>query len=348
MSGSGLAGEGGSTGVNRSFDTSDTILPPGESTGVIESAIEQVGMEAAETMASTSGSQNGEPRARRSRDPYGRSRRDRGERSEQRDDAGQQAEPAEIEAPSQGGIFDSFRAPQSSAANRSEMSDAGTGGLQSDHAARPDTGNPASASHDETSRNSSSARQPREQRAPRPPRGEQYAEVRETANQPQAGAPTPRPVNDQEWRQPREVNHAPSEPHDHALDRPANSATARIDNPMPTATAAIGAPAAARAALAESPERPEPAPSGGPAFTLPVERLEQIADRSGLQWVNSDSAKVQAAQQAASSEPTAARIPRERPVVAAPVAEPLVLVETKRDLESMKLPFEKTQQPPAA
>jgi ribonuclease E len=347
MDGSGLAGEGGSTGVNRPVDSADTFLPPGESAGLVDAAIEQAGMEAAESMASSSGSQTGEPRARRSRDPYGRSRRDRGDRSEQRDDAESNAGPAEIEAPVQGGIFDAFRAPANSAtASRDESFDARNAAVQLDSAARPDTVTSASTGDEQGSGSSSGTRQPREPRSPRQQsRGDQQGNARDTVNQSQSGPERSETENGREWRQPREENRAPRE-RDLALNGQANAApTPAVAEVSP---AAIGAPAPARAAATDSPKRPEPTPAAGPAFALPVETLEQMAQRSGLQWVNSDSAKVQAAQQAASSEPRAPRVPRERPVITAPVAEPLVLVETKRDLAAMNLPFEKNQEPPAA
>jgi ribonuclease E len=68
--------------------------------------------------------------------------------------------------------------------------------------------------------------------------------------------------------------------------------------------------------------------------------LAQVASASGLQWVNSNTSKIAETQAAMAAEPRPAHVPRERaPVVAAPVS-PLVLVETKRDLRNMTLPFE--------
>ena len=65
-----------------------------------------------------------------------------------------------------------------------------------------------------------------------------------------------------------------------------------------------------------------------------------VAESAGLQWVNSDAAKIEAAQaaMAAAAEPT--RAPRDIPPVAAVDDGPLVLVETKKDLSQVKLPFE--------
>ena len=78
------------------------------------------------------------------------------------------------------------------------------------------------------------------------------------------------------------------------------------------------------------------------SFTLPVSELAQIAAASGLQWVNSDADKVAAVQAAIAAEPQPVRIPRERPPVVVIDEGPLVLVETRKDLSDMVLPFEQT------
>ena len=64
-----------------------------------------------------------------------------------------------------------------------------------------------------------------------------------------------------------------------------------------------------------------------------------------MQWVSSDSAKIAAVQAAIAAEPKPVHVPRVRPEPVSIDAGPLVLVETKRDLRNMTLPFE---QPPAA
>lgn len=81
------------------------------------------------------------------------------------------------------------------------------------------------------------------------------------------------------------------------------------------------------------------------SFALPTDALLDVAQSSGLQWINSDSDKVAAVQAAIDAEPKPIHVPRERPVPASIDTGPLVLVETKRDLRNMTLPFE---QPPAA
>ncbi len=74
-------------------------------------------------------------------------------------------------------------------------------------------------------------------------------------------------------------------------------------------------------------------------YTLPVESLQQVAQNSGLVWVNSDSAKVAAVQAAIAAEPQPVRVPRERPPVVVVSEGPLVLVETRKDLNTLQVPF---------
>ena len=78
-------------------------------------------------------------------------------------------------------------------------------------------------------------------------------------------------------------------------------------------------------------------------FALPLVELAQVAQSSGLSWVNSNAEKIATVQAAIAAEPKAIRVPRERPVVAQMDDGPLVLVETKRDLRNMTLPFEALQ-----
>lgn len=68
-----------------------------------------------------------------------------------------------------------------------------------------------------------------------------------------------------------------------------------------------------------------------------------MAQAAGLEWVNSDAAKVGAVQSAMAAEPAPARVPRERKPAAMADEGPLVLVETRKDLSQVKLPFETAQ-----
>ncbi|MDA8454563.1 Rne/Rng family ribonuclease [Acidovorax sp. GBBC 3334] len=130
--------------------------------------------------------------------------------------------------------------------------------------------------------------------------------------------------------------------------------------PAPAPAVPVAVAPAAQAAIAPAPAAvaapaPAPAPAAVPAqglprvqaFTLPVDDLNRIAEHSGLQWVNSDAGKIAAAQAAIAAEPRPAHVPRERPPVVVLDEGPLVLVETRRDLRDLKLPFEQ-QQPPSS
>jgi ribonuclease E len=75
---------------------------------------------------------------------------------------------------------------------------------------------------------------------------------------------------------------------------------------------------------------------------LPLQDLVQVAQSSGLQWVNSDAAKIAEAKAAIAAEVKPVHVPRERPPLVAADEGPLVLVETKRDLGAVKLPFEQS------
>ncbi len=116
----------------------------------------------------------------------------------------------------------------------------------------------------------------------------------------------------------------------------------------PAAVAAPGPAADAPVAAA-----PEPAPAAAPApvalraqpFVLPLDDLQRLAEASGLQWVNSDGDKIRAAQAAMAAEPTAIRVPRERKPLVLVDEGPLVLVETRKDLSQLKLPFENAAPP---
>ena len=80
------------------------------------------------------------------------------------------------------------------------------------------------------------------------------------------------------------------------------------------------------------------------AYELPIASLQELAAASGLQWINSDAEKIAAVQAAIAAEPKPVRIPRERPPVVVLNEGPLILVETRKDLSAMQLPFEKEEQ----
>jgi len=75
------------------------------------------------------------------------------------------------------------------------------------------------------------------------------------------------------------------------------------------------------------------------SYALPLDSLQQVAQTSGLVWVNSDADKIAAVQAAIAAEPKPVHVPRERPPAVVVNEGPLVLVETRKDLKNMNLPF---------
>jgi ribonuclease E len=78
------------------------------------------------------------------------------------------------------------------------------------------------------------------------------------------------------------------------------------------------------------------------SYDLPVAQLHDVAQSSGLQWVNSNPERVAQIQAAIAAEPRPVHIPRERPAPVVLDEGPLILVETKRDLGQLHMPFENT------
>jgi ribonuclease E len=136
---------------------------------------------------------------------------------------------------------------------------------------------------------------------------------------------------------------------------PAADATPAAAAPAAAAPAALAdeplAPAAVVPEAAPAPTTPQPAlpvaaATGMPKlqpFVLPMAELAEVAQNSGLAWINSDAEKIAAVQAAIAAEPKGIHVPRERPAVVNIDAGPLILVETRRDLSTIVLPFESRQ-----
>ncbi|MFT3817602.1 MAG: Rne/Rng family ribonuclease [Rubrivivax sp.] len=124
---------------------------------------------------------------------------------------------------------------------------------------------------------------------------------------------------------------------------PSNGDGAEAEAGEPAATAAPAAYQPEAVAIPAAPIAPPPAPPAPPVvepYDLPIEQLRELAAGVGLEWVNSDADKIRAAQEAMAAEPQPVRVPRvPRPVVIVDEG-PLVLVETRKDLSQLKLPFE--------
>ncbi|TAH13380.1 MAG: Rne/Rng family ribonuclease [Curvibacter sp.] len=143
-------------------------------------------------------------------------------------------------------------------------------------------------------------------------------------------------------RQERGERAAPQQQAEEAMQ---DSASDTVDK-APAVAAVSVAPVANPAPAAAPTHMPPPAVTGTmpkvAGYTLPTESLQQVAQDSGLQWVNSNPEKIAAVQAAIAAEPKPMHVPRERPAPVAISTGPLVLVETRRDLRDMRLPFEET------
>jgi ribonuclease E len=114
-------------------------------------------------------------------------------------------------------------------------------------------------------------------------------------------------------------------------------------SPMQAPDAVLSAPPAAeRAAPGPAAAAPVPAPARAAAqpYHLPVETLATMVQAAGLEWVQSDAARISAVQAVMAAEPAPARVPREPRRQVLVDEGPLVLVETRKDLAQMKLPFD--------
>ena len=116
-----------------------------------------------------------------------------------------------------------------------------------------------------------------------------------------------------------------------------------IVKPSPVAATAPVREPRQPAAVAAPVESPKAATGGLPKvapYALPLEAMNEVAAASGLQWVNSNADRVAQVQAAIAAEPKPIHVPREvQPVVLVDEG-PLVLVETRKDLSDVKLPFE--------
>jgi ribonuclease E len=116
-------------------------------------------------------------------------------------------------------------------------------------------------------------------------------------------------------------------------DRPTDDA-ANTSTTMAQPTAASSAP------LATASRRAMPQIGH---YDLPLQDLNALAHQSGLEWVNSNPERVAQVQAAIAAEPRPIHVPRERPPIVVVDEGPLILVETRKDLRQMAMPFD----PPA-
>jgi ribonuclease E len=110
----------------------------------------------------------------------------------------------------------------------------------------------------------------------------------------------------------------------------------------PETKVVAAAPAPRPAAPATAPlSAPTPVAKKAEPYALPIASLAAVASGAGLEWVQSDTDKVRAVQEAMAREPKPAHVPRApKPPVVLDDG-PLILVETKKDLSQIKLPFDR-------
>ncbi len=182
------------------------------------------------------------------------------------------------------------------------------------------------------------ARQPRERRSrdrygrDRRERSREEVTSADTRNEP-VETPAEAPAEEAPQRSYFTMPVAPSASAESPVDVDTPVVAATVE---PVAVLAVNTVAAAPApAAAQTPGMPAVT-----AYTLPVDDMQQVAQAAGLEWVNSDQEKVAKVQAAIAAEPKPVHVPREpRPVVVVDEG-PLVLVETRRDLRQVTLPFE--------
>ena len=132
------------------------------------------------------------------------------------------------------------------------------------------------------------------------------------------------------------------------------AAVAEVVEAAPAPAVAVAAAAVAPAMTPIATPAPAPAqaevtpPASMPkvqGYNFSIDALQQVAQQAGLQWVQSDAEKIAQVQAAIAAEPKPIHAPRElKPAVVVDDG-PLVLVETRRDLRNMPLPFETTGAP---
>ncbi len=151
---------------------------------------------------------------------------------------------------------------------------------------------------------------------------------------------TNQPSAQAEYAQPAMENGVPSA---NQAYTPAFAPAAPAPTYAPPAQAARPAPTSSPVAASSSaaPARSMPKVA---SYALPLADMAQVASGSGLEWVNSNADKIAKVQAQIAAEPKPVHVPRERPPAVVIDQSPLVLVETKRNLNDMTLPFEAAAQ----
>ncbi len=140
---------------------------------------------------------------------------------------------------------------------------------------------------------------------------------------------------------PETVDEAPVRSYFAQPSAPAAAAAApELPAQQPAAVAAEVAEVAAPTPIETAVEAAVQAPVAAQPYRLAIDELTALAQGAGLDWVQSDADKVAQVQAAIAAEPVPVRVPREPRRVVLLDEGPLILVETRRDLAELKLPFE--------
>ena len=139
---------------------------------------------------------------------------------------------------------------------------------------------------------------------------------------------------------------APAAPAEQAEAEP--EAPAVVAPPVMVAVAEAVVQQAPAPVVIEAPAVVEPVVASAAApFILETTALAAVAESAGLQWVNSDADKMRSAQEAMANEPKPVHVPRAIKPAAVIDEGPLMLVETRKDLSQVTLPFESEANKPS-
>lgn len=297
-----------------------------------------MGGEAAEPRqerAPQDGERQGNREARGDRGERGEGRRERGDRNGRRGDRRGSDRPEGAEGQAAAGGFN----PEAPAAPVLDEAGNVVAPAQNGQAGQ---GDEQRQPRERRSRDRYGRDRDRRERGDNGERGEQQPSAEGGADAAQPGFAEPRQPQAREEREERAPAVAEFAAPAAAVMPEAPFVPAAAPAPAYTAPVAVAAPAPAPAPVAAAPAAAAISLPKVQSYDLPLDELAQVAQSSGLQWVNSDAAKIAEAKAAIAAEAKPVHVPRERPPLVVADEGPLVLVETRRDLGAMSLPFEKS------
>jgi len=109
--------------------------------------------------------------------------------------------------------------------------------------------------------------------------------------------------------------------------------------PVAVASTSVATPSTAPAASTSNAATAKASMPSIASYILPIDSLVSLTQSSNLQWVQSDPQKVAQVRESIANEPATVHAPRLRPPAVVLDEGPLVLVETKKSLSQLNLPF---------